>query len=279
MLGDVKIYANKVWDVGYGSGKPSISGETYESSGGETSGIVYDIADAKRGSVVTIDSSVQSTSIAVDISSASSITVDTMIIDNHNLSTADAEHVGSTFTVDSSHSGVLGTALSEDTVIGGNIEFDSDGISILKYSADYTSISHKIELEPLSTIYSADITIGEMYVCKEMAFSVAPDQPTFIRNYDGVEVATSFGGQKYGVERYGERKAWSIVFPVLTETDIDNFEEVVRLTRGNKRPFYIDLGESSTPHLYFVRFLQNSIQWRKLNTNAYSLSFDIESEV
>ncbi len=66
--------------------EPTITGESWTASGGEdddgTEGnAAYDLVDNKRGSVVTIDSDSQGTTILIDFDLSSNITIDTVLID------------------------------------------------------------------------------------------------------------------------------------------------------------------------------------------------------
>lgn len=287
MIGDVVFYPNYIHYVGYtASAEPSITGETYESSGGETSGPAYDLVDNKRSSLVTLDTASQTTNpvIDFDLASTPADAFDFMIIDNHNLFSAASKAVvryggspGDT-TLDAGYEASgLGVTTSAMTESGNYVQAGVNGISVIHVSA-VTSAYWDLYIDDTLGSLQADITMGEIAIGKKCAVSVAPDMPTIISNFDGVSVKTTAGGQKHGFSSYNERKAWKLTWPILEETDFNNIKKVWQVTNGPQYPFYIDLGEASTPKLYYVRFLQNSFQFKKLSAQAYELSIIIESE-
>lgn len=287
-IGTVVFYPNGIWGAGYAAAtEPSVVTQGYSCSGAETTGAAYDLVDAKRGTVITVDTSGEATDFSFDIDLSANITSsDFMILDNHNLGTADADatfryDAGNTgLTVSTVHSGTLGTALSAMS-IGGGTEFEitNDGILLEKHTAQ-TSSNFNILIEDTDgDNFDADVTAGEWFVGKSFTPSTAPDQPEIMSNFDGVNVTRALGGVNSSHVRYGERLAWKLKWEYVSESDKDEFLRVWQDTEGPRYPFYIDLGEESTPCLYMVRFVENSFRIQKLAAQAYELSFIIESEV
>ena len=286
MIGDVKLYANLLWGAGFNSeNEPGVAGQNYVCSGGETSGPAYDLVDAKNTSVITLDTNGETTDFSIEFDLTNDIEVDSIIVDAHNFRTADAKidihYEDGVYdiqaTMNTAYSGTLGTALAAQTITSSVVQNPADGILLMNLTAIDMTVS--LLRGDGATTFNADVTIGEIYLCKKMEFSIAPETPEIIRNYNGITINESRGGQKSSYKRFGERKAWRLNWPILSETDKDNFLTVVETTEGRRYPFYIDLGEAATPQLYFVRFVQDSISLKKLTTNAYSLSFEVEAEV
>lgn len=285
-IGDVTFYPNGIWGAGYtASAEPSIVTQGYECSGGESSNAAYDLVDARRGNVVTVDTNAETTDFQLDLDLSANITSsDFMILDNHNFGSADCDLTfrygagNSALTVSSVHSGTLETALSAMS-LGGGTEYvmTNDGIALAKHSAQ-SSANFNVLCSDNST-FTADVTIGEWFVGKSFTPSTAPDQPEELFNFDGVSVNRALGGVNTSHSRYGERRAWRLRWDYISESDKDEFVRVYGDTEGPRYPFYIDLGEESTPCLYMVRFVENSLRIQKKAAQAYELSFIIESEV
>ena len=280
MIGDVTFYPNYIWASGFAAAsEPEVTTVSYTSSGGETSGGVYDVLDAKRTTLLTTTTDGLSDTFGIDLDlNASILNANFMIVDNHNLYDAEAEitfhyGVGNTSITTTSYSGALGSAM---TAFSGNQPND-DGVILSTFSA-LSSANWELQIDPISN-YAADITFGEWFVGKYFSPSTAPEVYDVVRNYHGVNVSRSLGGQNSSKKYYGERKAWTLKWSYVDESDKDSFLTVFGKTEGPRYPFYIDLGEESTPKLYFVRLTENTLKIRKLTASAYEVSFTIESEV
>ena len=292
MIGTIVFYPNGIWGAGYAvATEPSLITQNGESSGGESiaagNGPLYDLVDAKRTTIFTIDTSGETADPELDIDLSANITSsDFMVIDNHNMGTVDVDITfryaagDSSLTPASCHSGPLGLPLSVQ--VGGpgatHYTINLDGILLEKHTAQ-TSANFNVLMDNGAATFAADITIGEWFVGKSFTPATAPEQPELISNFDGVIIHSALGGQKTSHARYGERKAWRLKWSYVSESDKDEFERVWQDTEGPRYPFYIDLGEESTPNLYFVRFMENSLRIRKLAAAAYEVSIMIESEV
>ena len=286
MIGDVTIYANYLPYAGYSAtDEPSVVNETYESSGGETTGPAYDVADNKRTTLLTIDTNAQTTNPIIDFDlTTNMVDVDFAIIDNHNFNTAGvkvgiAESLASIDMTAYEASGP-GVTTAASTVTASQVITPVDGISLILLSTATTGNDWKVGIEENGANYTANVTIGEIILGKKFAFSYAPDTPEEISTFDGVTNTVSRGGQKSSFKSYGVRKAWKLSWPILLEADKTSLQTIYEdITEGSHRPFYIDLGEESTPKLYYVRFMDNSLRIRKLTAQAYEVSFMIESEI
>jgi len=285
-VGTIVFYANGIWGAGYSvTAEPSVVTQGYACSGAETSDAVYDLVDAKRGTVVTVDTNGETTDFQLDLDLTASIaSSDFMILDNHNFGSADGDltfryAAGNTgLTVASCHSGTLGSALTAMS-LGGGTEFviTNDGILLEKHTAQ-SSANFNVLCADNNT-FTADVTLGEWFVGKSFTPAMAPDQPEIIRNFDGISVSRTLGGQNSSVKRYGKRQAWKLTWPIVEEADKILFETLLDTIEGPRFPFYIDLGEEATPCLYFVRYVENSFNVKKLKAQAYKISMYIESEV
>ena len=283
MTDKIVFYPNLIYSVGFTkSSEPSIIGQGFSASGGETSGGVYDLVDSRRTSVVTVDTDGETDDFQIDFDLSSQITADFMIVDNHNLNTAGTEitvrfGAGDTsISVTSCYSGTLGSSLSSEST-GTAIEISNDGILLMKF-ADSNSAYWNLLVSDIET-FSADVTAGEWVIGKSFSPSTAPDHIDLVKNYDGIIVNKTMGGQKISKKRYDERKRWTLKWQYVNSSDKDNFETLFETIEGQRYPFYVDLGESAYPVLYFVRLVENSISIKRLTSNAYEVSFSIESEV
>ena len=291
MIGDVTFYPNYFWRQKFNiSVYPSVNGITYTSSGGETSGPAYDLIDSRRSNVITLDTNGVSASFySAYVGNESIDEADFFIVDNHNFDTAYgglrlAWGTGPTYIDLTGYwGGSLGSEMTAQNYNSSQKEVrqPTDGIFLGLYDTLYSKTEWRIYMreDNFPTAWTDDLTMGEWLVGKRFTMSVAPEMPTEISNYDGVQLSVTAGGQKHGFGTYGERKAWRLAWNYITEDDKDGFLEVWRTTQGSKYPFYIDLGENGNPTLYFVRFVDNSVSLEKLTTGVYKLTFLIESEV
>jgi len=281
----ITFYPNGIWSAGYAeASEPSVVTQNYESSGGETTGPAYDLVDARRNTQITIDTSGETTDFQFDIDLSANITgMDFMILDNHNFADTNSYvsfryGAGNTgMTPSSAYSGSLEEVLNVNAIP--YFEFEYNELGLILFSA-VTSANFNLYVEDqIVDPFAADVELGQWFIGKSFTPAHAPDQPTEISNFRGVNLHTSLGGQKVSKKRYGERRAWNLKWSYLTSSDMESFLTVWQTTEGPRFPFYIDLGEAATPQLYFVRFVDGSLSIKKLAASAYELSFTIESEV
>lgn len=288
-LGTVVFYPNYFHYAGFTrSSEPSITAESYTCSGGETSNGVYDVVDNRRGNVVTIDTNGETTEPTLDMDLSTSVVATIsptfQILDNHNLTTADAQvkvqyGTGPTDrTLTAAYSGVYGEALSTESVSSNYIQNPADGILLATHAAVASSHWNLLFLyDPDS--YDADITIGEWAAGVSCTPSYSPEVGSiYTYQYKGVTNNVTSGGVKYGFKRYGKQRAWKLTWEYLSATDRSNLETVFDVTSGEDYPFWIDLGEAATPQLYYVRFVGNKLDFKYVTGGAYSLSVVIEEE-
>jgi len=285
-IGDVTFYPNYIWDSGYSAAaEPSIVTQGYASSGGETSGPAYDLVDGRRTPVITIDTNGEATDFTIDYDlSANIIALNYFIIDNHNLETASAnvsiESQGdSVETITAAYSGTLGSATASESVSSNIVVEATDGCLLAVCTAFTEDLIQLEFVDNGGANFTADVTMGEVFIGKSFSPSTAPETNDFIPNYDGIQLARTLGGNKHTTKYFGERKAWSLKWSYMSESDKESMDTVINVTEGHRYPFYIDLGEESTPRLYFVRLVPGSYRARKLTASAYEVSLSIESEV
>lgn len=289
-IGTVIFYPNYIHYAGYDvTAEPSVVTQNYACSGAETTGPAYDVVDDKRTAELTVDTSGETDNFNIDFDLSANITAANFaIVDNHNFSTASAQiqvgYGGTGQSLSTAYAGTLGSATAAMTITT-NVVKDpiTDGILLINFSGTRTAQNWEIYSTYESDFgveYSDDVTIGEIAIGVSFTPSIAPDiNPIEVQNFDGVLVRRSKGGQNSSLKLYGERKSWQLNWSYISNTDKTGFQKVYEVTEGPRHPFWIDLGESATPQLYYVRFVANSLSIRKLTANAYEISVIIESEV
>jgi hypothetical protein len=285
-LGKVTFYPNIIQYARFSASvEPSITVSGYACSGGETTGPGYDVADTRRAPALTIDCGSTTDHPTIDFDLSAAITsANFCIVDNHNLYTAQSNfivHEGTTsLNLSYAYHGTLGSAMTNSVSTPIAVPTSGSSISLALFSTAQTSYNFDVYFTAVATTYTADITIGEIAIGKSYQISVAPDaNPNIISNFASVSKLMTPGGQKYGVITYGERKAWQLSWSYLNATDYASLLAVWQYTKGGLYPMYIDLGEAATPALYYVRFVDNTLIFRKLAAEAYEVSVLIESEV
>ena len=138
----VTFYANSIQKVGFdAAAEPSIADQVATMSGGETTGPLYDLLDNRRTNTISIDTSGETQAATIQIETTTNLSATAMIIDNHNLKSADATYIlgesATPIAITSAYSGTLGSEMSADTVSGiGDtlVTLVSDGICLCNFS-------------------------------------------------------------------------------------------------------------------------------------------------
>jgi hypothetical protein len=281
----ITFYPNKIMYAGFdAAAEPSISGQVATMSGGETTGPLYDLLDNRRTTQLSIDTNGETTAAVIQVDATASLTADYAIIDNHNLKTADAfyyiEQGDALITgISAAYSGALGSALTADVVNTGEVTVGIDGIALVLFTS---AADTKWELLIKDTdTFDADVVLGELVLGSAISLSAVPEQdPNYDYGYKTSGYIESGGGSKYGygVSNTGQQR-WRLNFKYMLDADVVLLKGVLDITKGSKYPFYIDLGESATPHLYRVRFLENTLNFKKLTGGAWSGYVLIEEEI
>ena len=288
MIGTITFFPPTFKRDGYSyATNPVISGQDFTCSGGETSGVIYDVVDNKNTSIVTVHTDTETTKFEIQDTGATTAHYSNyIIVDNHNLNDAGSDvRVGYPTYVNptSAYAGTLGSELTAQTLNGNYVDLVSaNGVLLINHALTAsTSSTMYIEFQPNAAqiIFSDDIEIGEIIFGKSFTPAFNPEEPKILSNFEGVTVNRTWGGQKISIKRFGERKVWELNWPVVNESDKDEFIRVWTDCNGPFLPFYIDLGESTNPQLYYVRFVENSLQIDRLTNNAYKVSVKIEEEV
>jgi len=282
----VTFYANSIMYYGFDpTAEPTLSGNGYACSGGETSGVVYDLLDNRRTNQVTVDTNGESGTVTIQIDLTSSATCTNMIIDNHNLKTAntdcDIEQGGVDVTLSTSYSGAIGTELSADS-INGAFSPDTDGVTLVTFSS-VADTQWELLIDEGGVSYAADITIGEIFLSNGFSPSFNPElQPTFGFDMPGSSFSESGGGQRYGFSSHtSKRRSWRLAWRYMSTSDKEDLEDVYLFTGGSKYPFYIDLSGplgNTNPTLFYVRFMQ-PLSFRGLTNDAWAVDVYIEEEI
>ncbi len=283
----VTFFANSIQKIGFdAAAEPTITGEAFVCSGGETTDPAYDLLDNRRTNVVTYDSNAETTTIANRIDCTSSMACTYIIVDNHNLKTAgaiiDISQGGSDITITSSYSGILGNETAADSIGSGDSTIVADGITLLKFSL-VADTRWDITFDDVAAGYDADITVGEISAGAEFAPARNPElQPKFGYEMPGSSFRESEGGQRYGFSTHTNKKRrWSLMWKFMSDADKSNLEDIFLFTRGVKYPFYIDLGPilgATNPQLFYVRFMRG-LNFIGLTADAWQVTVDIEEEI
>lgn len=289
-LGRIIFYPNYFYYAGIArTTEPSLTGETYTCSGGETSGAIYDLIDSRRTNVVTTDSNGVGADFTVDVDLIGNITnADFAILDNHNLTTADGDiriqHGGSDVDISYAYSGTLGEQLTNESIyISSNwVATPEDGVILIyPFDSNITDNNWEVNIRDNSANnFNADVTMGELAIGVSCSPSFSPERTVVeTKAYQGIDIRTTNAGQKYGFKRYGKQQIWKLEWEYLSSTDVTNIETMFDVVEGSMYPFWIDLGETSSPTLYFVRFLQDRLDFKKKTADCYGLQIMIEEEL
>ena len=282
----VTFYANSIQKIGFAAAtEPTIVGETYTCSGGETTGVLYDLVDNRRTNVCTWDTNAQTVLTTVRIDTTTSLTATNCIIDNHNLNTAgaviDIEQGGTDVTLGTAFSGTLGTALSADSV-GSVVTIGADGVTLINFTSA-ADTQWEVEIGYSGGSFTSDITMGEILLASSFAPSFNPElQPTFGYDMPGSSFRESEGGQRYGFSTHtNDRRSWRMTWKYMSDSDKGLLEDIFLFTRGTRNPFYIDLSGplgAATPQLFYVRFMSD-LKFTGLTKDAWQVTVDIEEEI
>ena len=272
--------------------QPSISGITYTSSGGETSGGAYDLVDNKRASIVTIDSNASSATVTIGTVLTTALNgIDTAIIDYHNFGTSKAKakisNGATVVTVNSGYSSTSksvgeayhGLQLGAETISGDAISPAYDGLILFNLASIGSSSDLRVLLLPTISAYPDDITIGEICFSRKFTPTFRPALITREVSTFGTELLTTKGGQNYGHGTHGERKGWTLTYEYMTLAQKQSMEQVFRVTKGGRYPMYVDLGETASPLLYYCRFVPDTWNVAELTSDAYQVTFDLITEI
>jgi hypothetical protein len=268
--------------------EPSISGQVATMSGAETSADtpLYDLLDNVRTRLLSIDTSGETTAADIQIETTATMSCNFVIIDNHNLKTADAfyrleQGDAPIETMSVAYSGTLGSALSADTIDGNDEEITvvADGVSLAKFTAA-TDPRWEIIIDDVST-FDADVTLGEIVLGTSFTPARSPElNQSFKYMYKTAGFSESGGGKKYGfAANTTSQRQWTLRWKVISDSDLSSFLTLYDVTCGPKFPFYIDFGLDATPRLYRVRFIENSLSFTQLTKDAWSLSVTVEEEI
>lgn len=286
-IGRVTFYPNYCHYVGYdNTAEPSITTQGYECSGGESTGPAYDLLDCRRTSLITIDTNGESMGFTVDLDLTTDITTANFcIIDNHNFHTADTNLIvvaPTTLTLTSAYSGPLGSQLTAVGISGYPstvLEYPIDGILLINPASPPTENNWSFEFVVHTGNFDADVTIGEIAFGVSFSPSYSPDiDPVFGSSYP-IILNESDAGQRYGFKKQGLRRYWRLGWDYLSEADKTSFETLWAVTGGGLYPFWVDLGQTSPPTLYYVRFVQDSFDMIKRTQAAYKFSMILEEEL
>lgn len=273
-------------NVGHGATEPSITTQNYASSGGETTGAAYDLVDNRNTKVITIDTSGESGPWTVDLdTSANIVAANFSILDNHNLATAGADikqtySNGSLQALTAAYGGTLGSALAAETVASNQVIEPTDGILLFDFNGTRTHNNWELEVEEDGATFDADVTMGEYIIGVSFTPSFSPELNLgHSYAHPGVNVVQASGGPKYGFSTYDDTvNSWTMNWKYMSDADKVLLKVVYDITVGGKYPFYIDLGESATPHLYRVRFTSEP-KFTQLTADAWGVSVSIAEEL
>jgi len=281
----VTFYPSLIQHSGFdAAAEPSNSGETFTSSGGETTGALYDLLDNRRTNKTVWDTNGESVVTTVRVDVTNTILCDFCIIDNHNLNSTevdlDIEQGGSNITLTNSYSGTLGSELSADGTAGTP---DVDGITLITFDA-VSDTQWEIEMNMDADPFNDDAEMGELVLGNSYVTDTNPElQPLFGYDMPGSSFRESDGGQRYGFSTHeNSRRSWRLTWKYMSDQKKLGLEtNLFKYTRGTKYPFYIDLGDvlgATNPQLYYVRFMR-PLSFTGITKDAWQVTIDIEEEL
>ena len=288
----VTFYPNYIHNVGFdAAAEPSVVGQGYASSGGETTGAAYDLVDSKRDNIITVDTNGETgADFSIDFDLTANITgVDFSIIDKMNLAAALADSRltynggGTELTSPIYHSGILGSVMNLLSVTSNWVLADENGgsetIQLVTFTAATDNNWEWNFRDFEDGNFGADVTIGEISIGKKLACAYMPEIGITKSSGFGTDILKSKGGQKYGFKNYGEARRWTLSWIYISAAEKLLFEAMWAVTEGKRYPFYIDLGEAATPQLYYVRFAMDELMFTEVVQNVWRLTVVIEEEV
>lgn len=281
----VTFYPNYIHYVGYAAAdEPSITTQGYACSGGETTGPAYDLVDGRRTSVITVDTSGEATDFTVDFDLTANITnCNFCIVDNHNFLTATANLVirnnVNTEMTPTAYSGTLGAQLSAVNLSSNIMLIPTDGVLLATFAASSENNWDLSFTDFDAANYSADVTMGEVVLGVSFSPAISPEI-NVVKGYQyGSSYVQSDGGQRYGFNKFASRKTWILNWAYMSEANKTSLEAVFAITQGSRYPFYINLGETSPPTIYLVRFATDALEFTQKTAGAYGISIKVEQEI
>ena len=291
----ITFYPNLIHYSGFDpSAEPSVEGQGYASSGGETTGAAYDVVDNRNDNVITVDTDGETASFGFRITLTSNIAPDFCIIDGHNLATANAETniiydyggVTGDQTLDTAYSGTLGSALTAEGIDSDEVEAPAnDGVMLINFSGSANSdddwfVAFDEDPNNIPDNFHADVTIGEISLGASFSPAHGPEINALFSYKMPGYTNISGGGQKYGYAVHTNyQRAWRLNWKFMSDSDKTSLENVFKYTNGTQFPFYIDLGEAATPQLYYVRFVPDTLSFTALTDDAWAVTVSIEEEL
>lgn len=284
----VTFYPNEIQYYGFNhSTQPSISGQDFTSSGGETTGALYDLLDNRRSARVQINTNGET--VAADITIVPTANISSCnfaIIDNHNLKSADAkiyindEYSASLVSIINSKSGTLGSAMSADSVTTGIITISANGTTLINIAAtNFTTNGWTLDIDDVN-IFDANVLLGEFAAGKSFTPSVNPEYgEAFEFGYanDGLSLYTNKSGRRFVSHFHSERRFWKLDFNCVTESELAEFRRIFQITRGY--PLYVSFdSDSNTPTVYRVRIV-NSYNAIPIAAGLYEVVVEMEEEL
>jgi hypothetical protein len=291
-VGRVTFYPNYAFYAGFDrSTEPSITGQGYLCSGGESTGPAYDLFDCKRTSIITMDTYDEADNPIIDIDLTTDLaTCDFALLDNHNCLTAGANicikyGASTTYTyLSKGYSGLLGSQTTDETISSNYVVTPHNGVCLLLCDMDHViSAENNYEMgfdaNAGDTLFNADVTAGEVAFGVRFSPTYSPDiDDAFGQNYP-IIINESDAGQRVAFKKQGLRRTWRLGWEYLTPADKTGFETLWAVTGGGLYPFWVDLGETSPPTLYYVRFMQTSFEFIKKTQAAYKFTMLLEEEL
>jgi len=256
--------------------EPTVVGEDYKNSGDSAfgnfaaNGPAYDCIDNKIGSVVTIETSGQSSTPEIHFDLTTAIKFDTVILANHNLGTVEVDvefdDTSGNVGFDTCNCTTLNIRYPKGyyvldnavTVSSNTATFVSGeiGIALFETDSEPAETVFEVDLDPTGAAFTANnLTMGEVIASQKWTAPHAPETQGW-RNVDryGHVINRTQGGQNYGTFNHGIKKRITLSWKNLSSSQLDDLEEVFQVTKGSTYPMFVDLGEHATQH--YLRYMR-----------------------
>ena len=300
-LQDIKFYPNwinyntsAIDGINYNpDNEPSVAtADDYTNSDGTQTGPAYDLLDNKLGSVVTFGTT-GNPGITVQFDFTSAINFDTIILANHNLGTCTCDiefdlAASATVTFSTVNSSTLNLRFPKGyyvldnavSVASNKAAFISGEIGVALFELDGETSESLLQMDISSPSYSDDPTIGEFIASNKWTTPHAPETQgwVFVDQYGNI-INRAQGGQNYSTFNYGLKKRITLAWQHLSNSELDELEQVFQVTKGATYPFFVDLGEHATQH--FLRYMRLAAPFSAVpiaGGTAWNVTLTLEEE-
>lgn len=124
----------------------------------------------------------------------------------------------------------------------------------------------RIKIDPVSVApRCALINIGSTY---EITVNPEWNYLNADKDYSGVKLLESYGGQRAAVKQSDDRQVWDFFYNNLDTTNKEKFDSVLAIVNGRQYPLFFKDIEGD---YNYVRLMLNALDARKIITDYYSI--------